>query len=91
VTAADVLAVARDVPLRFVTNPETRAISLYHLDQRVDLAEAARPLVEALVTTPSFRAGRACRWLGDGYTWEDVAPVIQELVRTGILRVVPPA
>jgi hypothetical protein len=72
--------------LRFVTNPDTRAISLYHLDRRIDLAEAAPPLVEALVTTSSFPARRACAWLGEGYTWEDVVPLLQELVRTGILR-----
>ena len=88
VAADDVLTVARDIPLRFVTNPDTRAISLYRLDQRVDLAEAARPLVEALAKTSSFPARRACTWLGEGYAWADVAPLLQELVRTGILRVV---
>jgi len=87
VAAGDVLTVARDIPLRFVTNPDTRAISLYHLDQRIDLAEAARPLVEALVKTSRFPARRACTWLGKGYAWEDVAPLLQELVRAGILRV----
>jgi len=87
VTARDVLTVAREVPLRFVTNRDTGTISLYHLDRRIDLAEAARPLVEALVKTSRFPAGRACTWLGKGRTWEDVAPLLQELVRVGLLRV----
>jgi len=87
VTPRDVLTVAREVPLRVVTNRETRTISLYHLDQRVDLAEAARPLVNALARTSRFPAARACTWLGKGRTWDDVAPLLQELVRVGILRV----
>jgi ribosomal protein L16 Arg81 hydroxylase len=87
VAAGDVLTVSRDVPLRFVTNRDTRTISLYHLDQRIDLAEAARPLVEALAKTSRFPAGRACKWLGAGFAWEDVAPLLQELIRVGILRV----
>jgi ribosomal protein L16 Arg81 hydroxylase len=87
VTARDVLTVTREVPLRVVTNRETRTISLYHLDQRVDLAEAARPLVNALARTSRFPAARACTWLGRGHTWDDVAPLLQELVRVGILRV----
>jgi len=86
-TPRDVLAVTREVPLRFVTNEGTGTISLYHLDQRVDLAEAARPLVEALARTSRFPAARARTWLGQGYTWDDVAPLLQELVRVGILRV----
>ena len=86
-TPRDVLTVAREVPLRVVTNRETRTISLYHLDQRVDLAEAARPLVNALARTSRFPAARACTWLGKGRTWDDVAPLLQELVRVGILRV----
>ena len=87
VTARDVLTVAREVPLRFVTNRDTGTISLYHLDRRIDLAGAARPLVEALAKTSRFPAGRARTWLGKGRTWEDVAPLLQELVRVGILRV----
>ena len=86
-TARDVLTVAREVPLRFVTNRDTGTISLYHLDRRIDLAEAARPLVQALAKTSRFPAGRACTWLGEGCTWEDVAPLLEELVRVGILRV----
>lgn len=86
-TATDVLTVSREVPLRFVTNRDTQTISLYHLDQRIDLAGAARPLVEALARTSRFPAGRACKWLGKGCTWEDVAPLLQEMVRVGILRV----
>jgi ribosomal protein L16 Arg81 hydroxylase len=86
-TPRDVLTVTREVPLRFVTNEGTGTISLYHLDQRVDLAEAARPLVEALARRSRFPAGRACAWLGRGCTWDDVVPVLQELVRVGILRV----
>ena len=86
-TSRDVLTVAREVPLRVVTNRDTRSISLYHLDRRVDLAEAARPLVNALARTSRFPAARACTWLGKGSTWGDVAPVLQELVRVGILRV----
>ena len=86
VASSDVLTVTRDLPLRLVTNPDTRTISLYHLEQRIDLAEAARPLVEALGKTSSFTAGRACKWMGEGYAWEDVAPLLQELVRAGILR-----
>ncbi len=87
VAAGDVLTVSRDVPLRFVTNRDAQTISLYHLDQRIDLAEAARPLVQALAKTSSFPASRACKWLGKGFTWEDVEPLLQELVRVGILRV----
>ena len=86
-TPRDVLTVAREVPLRVVTNRETRSISLYHLDRRVDLAEAARPLVDALARASRFPAARACTWLGKGSTWDDVAPVLRELVRVGILRV----
>jgi hypothetical protein len=87
VGARDVLTVARDVPLRYVTNRDTRTISLYRLDHRVDLAEAARPLVEALARTSRFPAARACAWLGKGTSWDDVAPLLQELVRVGILRI----
>jgi ribosomal protein L16 Arg81 hydroxylase len=83
----DVLIVARDIPLRFVVNRDTRAISLYRLHQRVDLAETARLLVHALARTSRFPAARACAWLGKGTTWDDVAPVLQELVRVGILRI----
>jgi ribosomal protein L16 Arg81 hydroxylase len=86
-TPRDVLTVAREVPLRVVTNRDTRSISLYHLDRRVDLAEAARPLVNALARASRFPAARACTWLGKGSTWDDVAPVLGELVRVGILRV----
>ena len=83
----DVLIVARDLPLRVVTNRDRRTISLYHLGHRVDVAEAARPLVEALARRSRFPAGRACTWLGKGTRWDDVAPVLQELVRVGILRI----
>jgi hypothetical protein len=85
--AGDILTVAREIPLRFVVNRDTHTVSLYHFDQRIDLAGAAQPLVEALARASSFPAGRACKWLGEGYTWEDVAPLLQELVRAGILRV----
>lgn len=84
----DVLRVSRDVPLRVVTNPDTQTISLYRLDQRLDLAGAARPLVEALTRTARFPARRACKWLGEDYTWEDVAPLLQALVRAGFLHLV---
>jgi ribosomal protein L16 Arg81 hydroxylase len=86
-TPRDILTVTREVPLRFVTSDDTKTISLYHLDQRVDLAAAARPLVEALARTSRFPAERACTWLGKGWTWDDVAPVLQELVRVGVLKV----
>ena len=62
-------------------------ISLYHFGQRVDMAEAARPLVEALARYSRFPARRACTWLGTGTRWDDVAPLLQELVRVGILRI----
>jgi ribosomal protein L16 Arg81 hydroxylase len=85
-TPRDMLTVAREVPLRFVINADTATITLYHLDQRIDLAGAARPLVEALGRTSRFPAARACAWLGKGWTWDDVAPLLGELVRVGILR-----
>jgi ribosomal protein L16 Arg81 hydroxylase len=87
VSPRDVLVVTRDVPFRFVANRQTRTLSLYRLQQRVDVAEAARPLVDALARTSRFPAARACTWLGKGTTWDDVAPLLRELVRVGILRV----
>jgi ribosomal protein L16 Arg81 hydroxylase len=84
----DVLTVTRGVPLRIVTDRDRRTISLYHLGHRVDVAESARPLVEALARATRFPAARACAWLGKGTAWEDVAPLLQELVRVGILRIV---
>jgi len=85
--AHHVLIVTRGVPLHVVANRDRGTISLYHLGHRVDLAEAAGPLVEALARRSRFPAVRACAWLGKGRRWEDVAPVLQELVRVGILRI----
>jgi hypothetical protein len=42
--------------------------------------------VEALARRSRFPAARACAWLGKGTSWEDVAPLLQELIRVGILR-----
>jgi len=55
----DVLIVPRGVPLRAVTDRVRGTISLYHFGQRVDMAEAARPLVRALRRGRGDPASRA--------------------------------
>jgi len=85
----DVLAVARDVPIRYVADRRRRTITVHHLDRRLELAESARPLLDALARRSTFRARQACRWLGDGHDWATVNPLLQELARLGMLRRAP--
>jgi ribosomal protein L16 Arg81 hydroxylase len=82
----DVLAVARDVPIRYVVDRRARTITIHHLGQRLELSDGALPLLEALGRRSRFRARSAARWLGGRYGWAQVGPLLQELLRVGILR-----
>jgi hypothetical protein len=73
--------------LRYVARPSDGSVSLYYLDNRVDLAYKALPLVKAMLKRSSFPAHLATGWLGKEFEWQDVKPVLQELVQAGILRI----
>lgn len=85
VAITDTLALAQAFPLRYVERPGEGTVSLYYLNQRVDLAFAALPLVKRILKTRTFTAQAAAGWLGDGFGWPDVQPVLQALVDAGTL------
>jgi hypothetical protein len=76
-----------EFPLRYVARPDDGCLSLYYLDQRIDLRKKALPLIKAMLKSSNFSAQTAMRWLGDEVDWDDVKPVLQGLVQVGILHV----
>ena len=87
VKVTDTLTLEHDFPLRYVARPSDGSVSLYYLDNRVDLAYEALPLVKAMLKRSSFPAHLATGWLGKEFEWQDIKPVLQELVQAGILRI----
>lgn len=87
VELSDTFVRTEEFPLRYV--PHNGCLSLYHLDNRIDLRKEALPLVKALLKRRSFSAQTAMRWLGGEFDWDEVKPVLQELVQAGIVRVEP--
>ena len=77
----------KEFPLRYVARPDDGCVSLYYLDQRIDLKQQALPLIKAMLKNSSFSAQTAMRWLGDEFDWDELKPVLQEFVQAGILRV----
>jgi hypothetical protein len=88
VAETDTLALVREFPFHYVVSPRKDAVSIYHLDNRFDLSYDALPLVQGMVAHPAFEAGQVSQWLGGTFAWPDTRPLLQELVRAGILRVI---
>jgi ribosomal protein L16 Arg81 hydroxylase len=86
VAPTDTLTVAQEFPVRYVERPGEGTISLYYLNHRTDLAYATLPLVKGMLKTRTFTARAAVDWLGDGFAWHDVQPVLQGLEEAGILH-----
>jgi hypothetical protein len=87
VKATDTLTVAMEFPLRYVRRTTEGLVSLYYLDNRIDLRITALPFIKEILKRSSFPAGSAAQWLDNGFQWQDVKPVLMELVRAGVLRV----
>jgi ribosomal protein L16 Arg81 hydroxylase len=87
VKPTDTLTLAHDFPLRYVARPGHGSVSLYYLDNRIDLAYEALPLVKTMLKRSTFPAHLATEWLGEEFDWQDVKPVLQELVQAGVLRI----
>jgi ribosomal protein L16 Arg81 hydroxylase len=87
VKETDTFKVSREFPLRYVPHPDEASVSVYFLDRRIDLAHAVLPLIKALVRRPALAARTATELLGGEFEWPAVKPVLQELVRAGILSI----
>jgi ribosomal protein L16 Arg81 hydroxylase len=86
VAPADILTVAPEFPVRYVQRPNEGTLSLYYLNQRTDLAYAALPMVQGMLKARTFTAQATVGWLGDGFVWKDIEPVLRGLVDAGILH-----
>jgi len=86
IAPTDTLTVTREFPVRYVERPGEGTLSLYYLNHRTDLAYVALPLVEGMLKARTFKAQAAVAWLGTGFAWTDVEPVLQGLVGAGILQ-----
>ncbi len=53
------------------------------------LSGDALPLLRQLFRTPSFVARDAMHWRSEGYTWEEIKTVLEELLKVGAVRFAP--
>lgn len=76
----------RMVVQRHATEDGGTELRLYHGDKEISFDEPALfAFGEALARQSSFIAGSACAW-GDGYRWDEVEPLLAELIEQGILQ-----
>ena len=85
--STDSFILANEFALRYVARPEDGSVSLYYLNNRIDLTYDALPFIEPMLKTSNFSAQSTKRWLGDEFQWHDVNPLLQELVQAGMLHV----
>lgn len=86
-TDALMLPMQRSVVRQYATNEDgVRELRLFYGDKEITFDDPAFfGFGEALASQSRFVAGDAMRW-GGGYAWQDVAPLLAQLVEDGILR-----
>jgi hypothetical protein len=82
----DVLCPASDFTFHYVEAPGQKAVTLYYLDNRLDLSYSALPIVKRIIANSPFTAYEAKAWLGKMGTWPAVKQLLEKLVRAGILK-----
>ena len=87
VKLTDTFAVTNEFPVRYIAPPNDGSLSIYYLDNRIDLRYEALPFIKEMLKSSTFSARSALRWLGDEFQWRDVKPLLQELTQAGIVRI----
>jgi hypothetical protein len=86
VSEQDHFRVLRTFPLRCAHDPSRGSITLYYLDNRLELSADCLPMIQLIQRQSSFSGSEALSALGGHFAWKDVAPILELLVSEGALQ-----